>query len=205
MVNKKPNFWLVTVNLLLFLGFGGHYAYRRHQVHLAEQEAINFVGRQYESAEMMSQEDYRRVVQIDGEIKRTNSISDEDLNWWIEFINRPANTERGQRTASTRRLVALSDHWGFLTKATPQQRDVLFELAKTYLNPQPNPLLSETAKTFASGSNMIFAVSLIECLDEKRAAPLLTPFLARPSTSTLRHISQRLLARWSSPSTPSVK
>lgn len=198
MSSKKPTFWLAVINILLFSGFSGKYAYQRYQIHLADQEAINFVGRQYEQAEMMSQEDYRRIVQIDRSINQTNTISDEDLNWWIQLIKRPSSTERGQRTASTRRLVALSDNWGFLTKATPQQRDELFDLAKTYLSPQPAPLLNETSRISASGFDKIFAVDLLECLNEKRAAPLLIPFLSRDSTSILRRISQRLLKKWNS-------
>lgn len=183
MSNRKPIFWLISLNLLLFCGFGIHRIYKSRQANDADEQAIKYVAETYERLNVMPQEDYRRVVQLRESIKQTNSISDTDLDWWIELVNRPpASTS----AATSRRLIALKVNFRSPTQITPQQKDRLFDLAKSYL----------PAQGASTGPDIFFGVALVSSLDEKRAAPLLTPLLNRAPASLVRQMSEKLLKKW---------
>lgn len=186
MSNKKPIFWLVALNLLLFVGFGGRYLHRRSQVNNSEEQAIISVGQDYEKLEIITQEDYREILHLADSIKQSHTISDADLDWWIDLVNRSSFSNLSVDTGNNRRLAALDVDFRYLTTATPQQKDRLFKLAKSYLS----------APGQSTGKDIYFGVSLICDMKEKRAAPLLIQFLHRPSGSEVRQMSEDMLNGW---------
>src|SRR5438105_3621675 len=102
MPSKKPNVLIVAMFFALLGGIGGRYAYTRYQYNKKQAATTSFAAKTFAKMGVVDQPDYIRLNQIGESIQRTHVISDEDLNWWIELVDRPSANKSTDRSAPLR-------------------------------------------------------------------------------------------------------
>ena len=152
---------LTCINGAVFSGFG-YYRMMRNSVSPVERQ----VAEQMVSFKVMPAEQYLKISQIQKSIISTHSISDSDLDWSLEEMQRASSPNL--ITTSLRRLMIIAE-WKYLVDVTPEQREKLFQTSCQYL--------PHVGSRYLTTDDKLIGLDLSRIARIRRSIPFILPLL----------------------------